>query len=782
MMRLVRFCQKMYSYAIPLFARTIAQKRVFSLLLILFFVSSAEAQQISTLRGNITSKNGEPIGFATLRLVGTSFGARTDSAGNFRMLNIPEGAYTLEGKRIGYKTLKRLIRLEAAQNLAVQLQMEEDTKTTEKLVITGTWRETLISDSPVQVEVFTPSFLKKNPSACLVDALQNVNGLRPQINCGVCGTSDIRLNGLEGAYTMVTIDGMPIVSGLGTVYGLSGIPTSMIERVEVVKGPASTLYGSEALAGIINIITKSPERSSLLALDAFSTSWLEHNADASVKLKTPIGTGLLGANYYNMSNRIDNNADGMMDVALQERISTFLKWNFDRTTEDGKRLETSLAARYLHENRLGGQMQWEPKFRGGDSVYGESIWTHRFEALGAYALPFENENVMLRASFNHHHQNSYYGTSFYEARQQIAFAQLTWDKEIAIAQTPHKFLFGAATRYTVYQDNTPATNDANGTPTPQRILLPGIFVQDEFSFAPDHTLLASLRYDWSSAHGSIVTPRVNYKWKSETQDVVRLSGGTGFRVVNLFAEDHAALTGARRVIVREVLRPETSYNFNFNYSKTANLENITLTLDAAAFYTYFTNKIIPDYDTDPEAIIYENLRGFGESKGISASIDADFGAIPLDITLGITVMDVSNTDDGVRTWQILSERVSGTFGVSYTLEELGVKMDYTGAIYGPMRLPIFPNDTRPEFSPLFSIQNIQFTKTFAETPLEIYCGIKNLLNYTPPANSIMRAFDPFDKRANDPVNNPNNFTFDPTYSYASFQGIRGFLGVRWRIE
>jgi outer membrane receptor for ferrienterochelin and colicins len=523
----------------------------------------------------------------------------------------------------------------------------------------------------------------------------------------------------------------------------------------------------------------------MLALHAFSTSWLEHNLDASAKLATPIGTGLLGANYYTMNNRVDNNRDGMMDAVLQDRLSTFLKWNFSRTTPNGKPLETSIAARYLYENRTGGQMNWQPEFRGGDSIYGESIFTNRFEAMGAYQLPFENENVMLRASFNHHHQNSYYGTSFYEARQQIAFAQLTWDKELDIAGIAHKFLFGAATRYTFYQDNTPATNDAAGRPTPQHITLPGIFVQDEFSFAQHHTMLASLRYDYSTAHGSILTPRLNYKWKPSEEDIVRVSGGTGFRVVNLFAEDHAALTGARRVIIREALRPETSYNVNLNYSKTARMQDFTLTLDAAAFYTYFTNKIIPDYDTDPEAIIYENLRGFGESKGVSASISADFEAIPLDITLGATLMDVSNTDDGVRTWQILSERVSGTFGVSYTLADLGVKVDYTGAVYGPMRLPIFPNDPRPEFSPLFSIQNIQFTKTFTEpslSALEIYCGIKNLLNYTPPVNSIMRAFDPFDKFVNDPVNNPYNFTFDPTYSYASFQGIRGFLGVRWRLD
>lgn len=728
------------------------------------------------------SQEKEALGFVTVRLQGTQLGARSDSNGYFRIRNVPEGSYTLEAKRIGYSPSTRTVRVKIGETTRIEIEMHEQKKSTEQLVITGTLRETLISDSPVAVEVFTPAFLNKKPSACLVDALQNVNGLRPQINCGVCGTTDIRLNGLEGAYTMVTIDGMPIVSGLGTVYGLSGIPTSMIERVEVVKGPASTLYGSEALAGIINIITKTPEKASTLAFNAFSTSWLQHNIDASAKLATPIGTGLLGVNFYTMSNRVDNNSDGIMDAVLQDRLSAFLKWNFLRTDDAGKPLETSIAARFLTENRLGGQMNWQPEFRGGDSIYGESIFTRRFEALGAFEIPIHNERVMLRASFNHHFQNSYYGTNLYEATQSIAFAQATWNKEVVIAETPHRFLLGAATRFTVYHDNTPATNDANGRPMPQQIVLPGIFVQDEMTLAPEHTALASLRYDWSSAHGSILTPRFNYRWKASDDDILRLSAGTGFRVVNIFTEDHAALTGARQVIIREALRPETSYNINMNYSKTLHLENLTLTLDGAAFYTYFSNKIIPDYDTNPEAIIYENLRGFGESKGVSASIDADFEDIPLDITLGATVMDVSNTDNGVRTWQILSERVSGTFSATYTIREWNLKIDYTGAVYGPMRLPIFPNDPRPEFSPLFSIQNIQFTYSLPQTALEIYAGVNNLLNYTPPKNSIMRAFDPFDKFINDPVNNPYHFTFDPTYSYASFQGVHGVVGVRWRMD
>ena len=101
-------------------------------------------------------------------------------------------------------------------------------------------------------------FSERNPTPSIFESLQNVNGIRPQLNCNVCNTGDIHINGLEGPYTFVLIDGMPIVSGLSTVYGLSGIPQSLIERVEIVKGPASTLYGSEAVGGIINIITKQP--------------------------------------------------------------------------------------------------------------------------------------------------------------------------------------------------------------------------------------------------------------------------------------------------------------------------------------------------------------------------------------------------------------------------------------------------------------------------------------------------------------------------------------------
>jgi outer membrane receptor for ferrienterochelin and colicins len=225
-----------------------------------------------------------------------------------------------------------------------------------------------------------------------------------------------------------------------------------------------------------------------------------------------------------------------------------------------------------------------------------------------------------------------------------------------------------------------------------------------------------------------------------------------------------------------------------NYVKKISLKNTSITVDASAFYTHFNNRILPDYETDPTKIIYSNLNGYSVSKGLSLNSDIAFSS-GLTMILGATLMDVSINENNIKKRQLLTESFSGVWSISYKLKKSKIKIDYTGNLYGPMKLPRLGDlDPRRENSPWFSIQNIQITKRIGNS-WEIYGGIKNLLNFTPANNSIARSFDPFDTgvdfdsngQAIATPNNPNALTFDPSYVYASNQGIRGFIGFRYTI-
>jgi outer membrane receptor for ferrienterochelin and colicins len=760
-----------------------------------FFFVIAMSSQAQNISGRTTS-DGLPLPYVNIFIKNTTKGSSSNDDGLFSISNVPEGTYTIVASFTGFKNVEKQVVLDGNKSVSVNFELQESESLNE-IIVTGTLKAVSRLESPVPVEVYTPAFFKKNPTPNIFEALQNVNGVRPQLNCNVCNTGDIHINGLEGPYTLVLIDGMPIVSGLSTVYGLTGIPNSLIEQVEIVKGPASSLYGSEAVGGLINIITKLPEYAPLIFGDTFMSGWGELNVDLGFKANVGKKANvLMGVNYFNYSNPIDNNNDNFTDVTLQNRISVFQKWNFERKNN---RL-FSLAGRYFYEDRWGGEMQWNKKFRGGDQVYGESIYTSRYELIGNYQLPVQ-ETMTFQFSYSDHDQNSVYGDTPYLAKQRIGFGQLLWDKPLK----NHDLLLGMAGRYNFYDDNTPATI------SPDKIIIPSVFVQDEITISEKQRLLLGTRYDYDSRHGFIFTPRIAYRIKPTEDDIIRLNAGTGFRVVNLFTEEHAALTGARDVIIEGELEPEQSYNITLNYLKKLYLTNgMMFTFDASAFYTYFTNAIIPDYDTDPNKIFYRNLDGFSVVKGFSFNMDAVFGS-GIRGSVGATFQDVSKEEDGVKTKQILTESFSAVWSLSYRHYPTNITVDYTGNIYGPMRLPLLGElDPRQEYSSTWSIQNIQFTYNGFNN-FEIYGGVKNLLNWTPNEGNpfiIARPEDPFDKEVdfnetNQPVsatspagqtvivppggvlpteNNPYALTFDPSYVYAPNQGRRLFFGLRYTLN
>jgi outer membrane receptor for ferrienterochelin and colicins len=748
-----------------------------NLILSFFLVITSLSFAQSSLKGIITA-DGLPLQQANIVLIKANKTIISDKNGDYSIKNIAPGNYEIVASYTGFRPESRNITLIDSTELVVDFNLKEN-KYLNEVVITGTMKPVSRLESPVPVEVYKPIFFKKNPTANIFEALQNVNGVRPQLNCNVCNTGDIHINGLEGPYTLVLIDGMPIVSGLSTVYGLSGIPNSLLERIEIVKGPASSLYGSEAVGGLINIITKNPKNAPLFSADAFTTDWGELNVDLGFTANIgKAATVLTGINYFHYNNPIDNNNDNFTDLTLQDRISVFQKWNINRKSNK----LFSMAGRFFYEDRWGGEMQWQKKHRGGTEVYGESIYTKRWELLGAYELPIA-EKMLLSFSYTDHDQNSVYGDVPYMAKQRIGFGQLTWDKKL----NKHDLLIGTALRYQYYDDNTPATleEDVNW--------IPSLFVQDEVKLNEKHKILLGARYDYNNNHGSIFTPRLAYKWKINDTNILRFNTGTGFRIVNLFTEEHAALTGSREVIVMEELKPERSFNANLNYLKKIYTNNGTfIGLETTVWYTRFSNSIIPDYDSNPNQIIYKNLNGFAVTQGISTNMDIVFNN-GVKMILGATYMDVSKTENNTSTQQILTEKTSATWAVSYRINKLFLDVDYTGNLYGPMRLPLLGDlDPRSEYSPTWSIQNIQFTFNKFKN-LELYGGVKNILNWTPNKGNpfiIARANDPFDKYVQYDTNgtvqatpdNPYALTFDPGYVYGPNQGIRSFFGLRYTLK
>ena len=738
----------------------------------LFLLSHSSYAQNETLKGKILDNFNHPIPFAHVEVVNSNVKTACNKNGVFSISNV---AFPLRItiSAVGFTTSNQLIKTQKNDFIVI---LKEDNELLDQIVISGSLDEVVKRESPISVEVYSSKFLKKIPVPSLMEASSQISGLRPQLNCAVCNTGDIHINGMEGAYSMVVMDGMPIVGGLSTVYGIQGIPVSLIQRLEVVKGPASTLYGSEAMAGLINVITKSVSCIPDFSMNLNLSSWNELQADflfKSIDSKKVKAVTAIDVHHYD--NPIDNNDDYFTDLTLKKRYSIYNKFEFIR--KDKKPFIVS--ARYFNEDRWGGQMNWDDSFRGSDSIYGESIVTNRFEVSANYQLPTK-EKIFFQSSGSFHDQKSWYGVSAYMAQQHIGFGQFIWHKK----WNAHKAVSGMALRYNYYDDNTQATQlilgNNNTLNQPNKWLLPGLFFQDRIKIDENKMFLGGMRVDYHTQHGFIYSPRFNFKLNIDPTFILRLGYGNGFRVVNVFTEEHAAFTGSRELVFLENLDPEKSNNLNFNMVKKFKNKNFRLELESSLFYTRFSNKIIPDYLTNDNQIIYSNLNGYGISKGASVEMRLFFKS-PLRATINATFLDVSNYTlvdefEWVKEQQLFAEKYSVKWTVSYTHPKSKVSFDYTANLYGPMKLPILENDFRDEYSSPFTIQNIKVSRDFGDK-LNGYIGVRNIFNFTPNSNSILRAHDPFDNNIDDPIDNPYGYTFDASYMYASFQGINAFIGA-----
>jgi len=746
-------------------------KKFFTVLLLWFELAAYAQQATGVLQGKVTAGK-DTLQLASVMLLKTTFTASADSLGRYIIRQIPAGKYQLRISFIGYENFQEEVEIIADKTTKADADLVPLTSQINELVVTGNMKEATKLSSVTPVDVYTAKYFQRTPVNNLWDALSSVNGIFPDVDNGVANTSDIQINGIEGNYTEILIDGVPAMNGLAGIYALSAFPSSIIDKVEIIKGASSSLYGSDAMAGVINIITKNPGTAPTFYANVDLTSYLETTEDISASFRLKKVSSIFSISGENMNTRWDLNKDGFMDLPLTNRINFFNKWSFDRKDN---RIAT-LYARYLFEDRFGGQMNTPGLLKGSDQHYTEWVRTNQWQAGFKYQLPLK-ERVILMADYSEHYQNAWFGTNYYSGRQKSAFAQLSWNKKV---DGHNDLVIGTTYRMRYYTDNTTLSKDyATGTGNTSHIA--GVFIEDEISIAEGHKMILGARFDYNNQDGPVATPRINYKWNSKDQkNVFRFGFGTGYRVPDLLNDGFGVLNGTRIVNVPVKLTPEQDLTLNANYTRVQQLPFGVMSIDVSTFYTYFMNYIDPDYSVNG-IVTYVNSKGGLDAPGFSGNADFAF-SYPLKVGVGFTFVSVWEVDtvngQRVKSPTVHAPHFTGNFYLSYSFPVPQLSLDWTGNLVSPMLLVTETNDYRPSYSKWFSIQNIQITKKFKKG-IEIYAGIKNFFNFM-QSDPIMRPFDPFNRMVN--VNNPNGYVFDTEYGFMSNEGIKGFVGFRYTFH
>jgi len=746
------------------------------LLLALGLAAGATAQ---TVEGVVTS-GGDAVPLATVRVVGTALGTAADADGRYRLALAEAGEATLRVTAVGYAPEERTVAVAPDETVRLDVALRAATLDAGAVVVTGTLEQMAVRESPVKVDVVPSAFLETVPSANLMDAVERVNGLYQQVDCGVCYTNNIRINGIDGPNTAVLIDGAPVMSSLATVYGLNGISPILISQVEVVKGPMSTLYGSEALGGVINIITKDPATSPRLSVNAFATTHAEVAGEfAAVPLKGRTSALVSGTAFYTTAFH-DNNGDGFSDRPLENRLSLFGK--LTRRDERGFERGSLVGKVYASDIAAGVEpfLDDPDGLRGSNRVYGESVYTRRGEFIGRLNL---RPDLELQGSAAVHAQDSFYGDTGYQATQADGFGQLVWTPETeGTALDGHNVLVGTAVRAIRYDDGTGATGvfDDDGTlleNRPDTRVVPALFVQDDWRVSEQLRLLGGLRADYQPDFGVIPSPRAAVKFQPTGTTTARLNVGTGFRIVNLFTEDHQAYSGGRATLILEDLEPERSVSVTGSLQLIVG-ERSPVVVDVDAFWTRFSNKIEPDYSVDGE-IRYQNLDGSATTRGLALQVQ---GALPGDVryTAGATLLDVFLEEGGETRPLEFAPDYLATATVTWEPPG-GFAVDYTARLTGPMWLPEYGPEAAAAYqaatgaplrqeSPVYTVHNLQVTRGFSWGGRlgQVYVSAENLFGYR--QSSPLVGFDDGTPGFGE--------TFDTAYVYGPIEGMCLGAGLR----
>ena len=712
-----------------------------------------------TISGSVSEKRtGKSLPFATVLIVETGKGDATDENGDYQLTNVSAGNYTLRVQSLGSETVEKKVSVSGTEALVINFKLEETSFMADEVVVSANRNETSRKMAPVVVNVMSTRLFETVNSTDLAKSLKFQSGLRVENNCQNCGFPQVRINGLEGPYSQILINSRPIISALSGVYGLEQIPVNMIERVEVVRGGGSALFGANAVGGTINIITKDPINNSFQVSSTLSNMdrkvW-EQYLGANASLVSKDNTyGIAAYESYRNRNPYDADGDGFSELG-KLNMNTFGFRSYYRPTQFSR---ISLEYHTTNEFRRGGNKfdlqphetditeQTQHIINSGGLSY-DLFWKEYAHKLSFYS------------SAQHTDRKSYYGTQ----QDMNAYGKtkdLTWMAGGMYVGNFDKVLFAPAT-FTAgveYQINTlHDVMTGYHRDMKQDVKIASTFLQNEWKLY-QFILLAGLRVDnHNLIDNPIISPRINLLYKPSDAFQARATWSTGFRAPQAYDEDlHITAVGGEGVVIRiaDGLKPERSNSFSGSIDWSSHIGHFHTNLLVEGFYTMLDDVfVLEDIGHDDQGIKVKERRNGNGARVYGVNIDGKIAhGNDVSLQVGFTVQRSEYTQ-----WEAWSEnpdvplikhmpRTPNYYGY-FTLAAAPFKhfdCSLSGVYTGKMYVPHFaPTDLPTEYigqyiskdemvhTPRFMELNMKLSYTFTlkeNLNLQINGGIQNIGN------------------------------------------------------
>ncbi len=717
----------------------------------------------------------EHLSFATIHVKGTTIGTTTDETGHYQLINLPEGKHTIKATYMGFKPGEIEISIKKGETKEVNFELEKDALGLEEVVITGDRNATNRIESSTIVNTITPKLFAATQSVTLSEGLNFCPGLRMENNCQNCGFSQVRMNGMEGPYSQILINSRPIFSGLAGVYGLELIPSGMIERVEVIRGGGSALYGSNAIAGTINLILKNPVNNAYefgvnsglmgVGLDDAANPTQDYSVNFNTSLVSADNkTGMALYGFYRDREPFDANNDNFSEIAslnnttigtrLYHRFGTRNKltadfFNIKEERRGGDRFDypehEANIAESVNHNLTTGALTYEQFFRETDlfSVYASGQRVNRDSYYGAGKSLSDYGNTQDFSYTLGIQYNAQLGRSNLVFGIENNGAWLT-DKKLGYANIDNAIIADDTIVNIPHTDNVVVADQTTNTT--------GVFAQYEINWNKlkvsagarfDNYKVKDKEHSGSNKSGNVLSPRITFKYDLKKYLQARLSYSQGYRAPQIFDEDlHIETSGSRRVIHENSpgLEQETSHSLMASLDFNKQLGKVYVGLLLEGFYTQLNNPFANEYSEPDEngTVIYTRVNADEGAK--IQGLNIELNLVPTDefsFKAGFTIQK-SKYEQAQEFDEKRFFRTPNDYGY-LTLDWKPSKkwgFSTTGNYTGKMLVPYFglqiPNPDDGELRETDSFFDlglkVRYNLKLNGATLQLFTGVKNIFN------------------------------------------------------